>query len=487
MEALTSVAHDAAISPRPDSAAAVPGLAPPARAHPAAITSHRDVDRHATITTSTAIPDVPPASQESNISASSSASYVPPLLSSQSNLSSESVVETELTSPATSNVSSQCPPSTQSAGVPANQEDNRPPRAVTPQPATTTDDGDVNASTASPMAVDTPTISYGTKRTASGAVKLPSSSASSRSSVLFSNERSRNTSASSNPSRIGQLSADLKTRLSYAMMKVQHGWEQKSLDELETAAASQRTSPATQTPTSVKFRNATDSPHAGTREPARHPDLWAIEWVNPCLSITGRSDLTISLLDAGPGDFDAVDDDARPSTASTYSSSASSAPTLAAVLDVSPKRHRRSISSRPPPMLGSQANVNMSKPFTNVGTPSTPTPGKPQRPVGILRMPSQQAEMDAVDSLLFMSSPNNSAHLAHTGASANSTAHPSPLRTEFPVAKRVAFDDRSSSNSETERETNKSSKLARVVQAASSEIRERVATLGEKAASAGGG
>lgn len=167
--------------------------------------SHRDVDRHATITTSTAIPDVPPASQESNISASSSASYVPPLLSSQSNLSSESVVETELTSPATSNVSSQCPPSTQSAGVPANQEDNRPPRAVTPQPATTTDDGDVNASTASPMAVDTPTISYGTKRTASGAVKLPSSSASSRSSVLFSNERSRNTSASSNPSRIGQV------------------------------------------------------------------------------------------------------------------------------------------------------------------------------------------------------------------------------------------------------------------------------------------
>ncbi|KAH7039460.1 hypothetical protein B0J12DRAFT_221502 [Macrophomina phaseolina] len=271
------------------------------------------------------------------------------------------------------------------------------------------------------------------------------------------------------------------------MMKVQHGWEQKSLDELETATASQRTSPATQTPTSVKFRNATDSPHAYDRrrrpsalsDPSdRYLGTPAAHGSPPGIRTFGPS---------SPGDFDAVDDDARPSTASTYSSSASSAPTLAAVLDVSPKRHRRSISSRPPPMLGSQANVNMSKPFTNVGTPSTPTPGKPQRPVGILRMPSQQAEMDAVDSLLFMSSPNNSAHLAHTGASANSTAHPSPLRTEFPVAKRVAFDDRSSSNSETERETNKSSKLARVVQAASSEIRERVATLGEKAASAGGG
>lgn len=265
MEALTSIAHDAAISPRPDSAAVVPGLAHTARAHPATIMSHHGADRHTTTTTTTATSDVLPASQESNISASSSTSYAPPLLSSQSNVSTESVVETELTSPATSNVSSQCPPSSQSAAAPANQEDNRPPRAVTPQPATTTSEEVQNASTTSPMAVDTPTISYGTKRTASGAVKLPTSTSSSRSSVLLSSEHSRNTSTSSNPSRIGQLSADLKTRLSYAMMKVQNGWEQKSIDELETVASSQRTSPATRTPTSVKFRNATDSPYAYDR------------------------------------------------------------------------------------------------------------------------------------------------------------------------------------------------------------------------------
>lgn len=30
-----------------------------------------------------------------------------------------------------------------------------------------------------------------------------------------------------------QLSAQLKTRLSYAMVKVQNGWEKRSLDELE--------------------------------------------------------------------------------------------------------------------------------------------------------------------------------------------------------------------------------------------------------------
>lgn len=39
-----------------------------------------------------------------------------------------------------------------------------------------------------------------------------------------------------------QLSAQLKTRLSYAMVKVQNGWEKQSLDELEEVH-SQRGSP----------------------------------------------------------------------------------------------------------------------------------------------------------------------------------------------------------------------------------------------------
>jgi acetyl-CoA hydrolase len=52
-------------------------------------------------------------------------------------------------------------------------------------------------------------------------------------------------------------------------------------------------------------------------------------------------------------------------------------------------------------------------------------------------MPSQQAEKDALDSLLFMASPNNSSNMKYT----DSPAGPSPLRTEFPTAvKRVVFD-----------------------------------------------
>jgi hypothetical protein len=59
-------------------------------------------------------------------------------------------------------------------------------------------------------------------------------------------------------------------------------------------------------------------------------------------------------------------------------------------------------------------------------------------------MPSQAAEREAVNTLLFMSSPNNSNRLAHTSAD----GQPSPLRTEFPVAKRVVFENRHGSSSE---------------------------------------
>jgi hypothetical protein len=55
-------------------------------------------------------------------------------------------------------------------------------------------------------------------------------------------------------------------------------------------------------------------------------------------------------------------------------------------------------------------------------------------------MPSQQAEKDAVDTLLFMSSPKNSNRIAYTSVEVQS----SPLRTEMMPARRVAFESRSS-------------------------------------------
>ena len=58
-------------------------------------------------------------------------------------------------------------------------------------------------------------------------------------------------------------------------------------------------------------------------------------------------------------------------------------------------------------------------------------PTTPQRH-GILRIPSGQAERDAVDTLIFMSSPNNSANVG--------SAAGSPLKSEFSGIKKVMFE-----------------------------------------------
>lgn len=124
--------------------------------------------------------------------------------------------------------------------------------------------------------------------------------------------------------------------------------------------------------------------------------------------------------------------------------------TLAPAADIVPSRRpRRSISSQPPPMLTAKPQPyqhHRAHTQTSITAPTTPisAPGLQPRQ-GILRMPSHQAEKDAVDTLLFMSSPNNSAHLAHTSAAAaasgGSVQQPSPLHRADPAPKRVIFDD----------------------------------------------
>lgn len=109
---------------------------------------------------------------------------------------------------------------------------------------------------ATPMSQTSPTT-QGFKRSADGSVKGDSSSTS-PTQRAFAHKRNKSMDTHSN-TRIGevrdsrsrymhirlidvQLSAQLKTRLSYAMVKVQNGWEKQSLEELEEAQ-SQKGSP----------------------------------------------------------------------------------------------------------------------------------------------------------------------------------------------------------------------------------------------------
>jgi hypothetical protein len=91
-------------------------------------------------------------------------------------------------------------------------------------------------------------------------------------------------------------------------------------------------------------------------------------------------------------------------------------------------RRRRSSTSAAPPSL---PGTGQRKHYSDVGA-SQRAPATPR--AGILRMPSQQAEKDAVDTLLFMSSPKNSQHFPHTSQPA-----PSPLRADAPQ-RRVMFE-----------------------------------------------
>ena len=101
---------------------------------------------------------------------------------------------------------------------------------------------------------------------------------------------------------------------------------------------------------------------------------------------------------------------------------------LTPALEFEPGRRRRSSTAHPPPsLLGTAQRKHHSDVGAGQRAPATPR-------AGILRMPSQQAEKDAVDTLLFMSSPKNSQHFPHS-----SQAGQSSLR-EGALQRRVMFE-----------------------------------------------
>jgi len=235
------------------------------------------------------------------------------------------------------------------------------------------------------------------------------------------------------------LSAQLKTRLSYAMVKVQNGWEKRSLDELEEVH-SQRGSPS-----SAPVRGdqlAFESPYAShcRRRPSDISDS------SDQIIMSPASDPTRSYAITPPGESSSGQSSNtantclaywRPSTKPAIHAAANlisitntnTHHSLAPAPDFqqSTPRRRSSVSLPPPPLLGSSQRKYYSDLGAGPQTPATPR-------AGILRMPSQQAEKDAVDTLLFMSSPNNSQRYPPTGQLA-----PSSLRAEAPQ-RRVMFE-----------------------------------------------
>ncbi|KAI4663043.1 uncharacterized protein J4E79_004356 [Alternaria viburni] len=301
----------------------------------------------------------PQASQESVQSAVSSTFSAPALPSSSSNLSTATTTETDLTTPSSTNVADQSKPTEAPMPESSSQSTGGQVRAAPRIDTAAANALQTGDTAAGPMPLESPAKS--SKRTVDGSLKSAGLAPETPSAPAHSHKR--NKSMDTHSGRIGELSAQLKTRLSYAMVKVQNGWEKQSLDELEESQSQRGTRPAMNAAANL-------------------------------ISITGAQ----------------------------HGYGLAPAPTFQ-----SGRRRRSSVSHVPPPLLGASQRKHYSDVGAGPRSPATPR-------AGILRMPSQQAEKDAVDTLLFMSSPNNSQRFPAGGQPA-----PSPLRAEAPQ-RRVMFE-----------------------------------------------
>lgn len=171
-----------------------------------------------------------PASQESIITTNSYGSSVVSQLQSASSNASQLTSYTDSTSP------SAFAPTTKLEHSTLAVDDDTDIRDRTPEDQISRE-GDLSAFI-SPASTSTPVATNGTKRTAEGHAKETLAGSSTPFSGVIRGNRSRAAStASSSSSRAGELAANLKARLGYAMTKVQNGWEHKSFSEVERLTA----------------------------------------------------------------------------------------------------------------------------------------------------------------------------------------------------------------------------------------------------------
>lgn len=220
------------------------------------------------------------------------------------------------------------------------------------------------------------------------------------------------------------MSHQLKTRLSYAMLKVQNGWQDQSLSELENLASQQASpmSAASEKKRPFQFppRGEAQSPRSSGRPLGSSSDQHFLtsprKRVSPQQQYPGSpgnplgsaSSSQASTYEAFWREHSNTNASSRLPPSQTQQEQAG--PSLAPPVDIRPRTHWQqglNASRQPPPLqIGSH--------------PSTPQ----RRPNTATRTPSQQAavEKDAVETLLFMSSPGNSGyHPAHASTGARTS------------------------------------------------------------------
>jgi len=233
-----------------------------------------------------------------------------------------------------------------------------------------------------------------------------------------------------------QAAAQLKTRLAYAMAKVQHGWEHKSMAEVEQLAVSLSPKPLT---LQQDAHHRIISPRSRTfdaRTAGRQLPQAQIPMHDPARSY--KSPMSPPAKRRS-GEFGAILADQNINPRTGYVS------TLAPPPDIGQPKHSRRVSftQTSPRGRAAQSNGHQAPPPSHIPT----TPKAARRPAQI-RTSTQTAqdEQDAMDALMLMGSPTNGGQFPRS--SQHSSGHASPQRT--PITKssrpRQALQYRSDSN-----------------------------------------
>lgn len=203
-----------------------------------------------------------------------------------------------------------------------------------------------------------------------------------------------------------QISQQLRTKLKYAMFKVQNGWQTRSLDEVESLTSASPRSVAS------GFQHVHDR-HSASPRATLNPRLNRT-WSDSSSSESVKSESHLT----GHASSRAGAYPTRPTDATSGG--------LAPPANIVAGSRRRPVLNGPPLSLSTTSRLAQNSPYST-------------RPTNTKRTPSQSAAMeaDAVETLLFMASPNNSAYnpsRTSQESSLRSTQQFSPLRAQFSQA-----------------------------------------------------
>ncbi|KYK60993.1 hypothetical protein DCS_02133 [Drechmeria coniospora] len=208
-----------------------------------------------------------------------------------------------------------------------------------------------------------------------------------------------------------QLSAELRTRLSYAMVKVSRGWQSRSLDEVESLA-SQVTSPISSSASTAQRRHESSASPRPTAPPTAQVHFAA-------------EHRPVTVAAAGP---------VKSRSKSKSNSPHAPPPALAPPASIQPATAMLASEARPNPRRHSHSRLTPTL-LAHAFSPSPSTPGQAPRLDG--SNPISRLDQDAAESLLFMSSPGNSAGLKHSFSP--SLSPPRAGRQALPSAPRKAL------------------------------------------------